>query len=427
MKTTLLASSRGCLCLVFLARFVTSVHAQITFGPLLSFGGGDGWLSPGEGGYTFLGTANNERGLAYGNGHLYLVSRNGGNFIRILDPLTGADLGALNTTGISGGTLVVSTIGVGEDGVIYVANLTTQSTTTPYKVYAWATEASTPTVAYSGNAGLASARAGDDLAAFGSGSSTVLAAGFNSTPAVTGNNGYTIINPTAGTATAVGFTGTPPNAGDFRLGITFSDSGHVLGTAGSSLYRYTSFSGASGLLLGSPAIPDPAGATADRLLAYTVVGGRHLLAVQSIGDSHVSLYDATDPANPIWLTSGNNTSGTVTANGNGTGNLAWGATTVNGDGTVTRRLYAMSSNQGIQAFIVIVPGTPRPFLSATQLSDKIVLSWPTNAAGFGLESSTNLGPSASWTSVSPSPAVLNTNYVVTNSTVGTAKLYRLKQ
>ena len=42
--------------------------------------GGDGWLAPGEGGYTFLGTANNERGLAYGNGHLYLVSRSGGNF-----------------------------------------------------------------------------------------------------------------------------------------------------------------------------------------------------------------------------------------------------------------------------------------------------------------------------------------------------------
>ena len=42
--------------------------------PLLSFGGGDGWLAPGEGGYGFLGTANNERGLAYGNGHLYNIN-----------------------------------------------------------------------------------------------------------------------------------------------------------------------------------------------------------------------------------------------------------------------------------------------------------------------------------------------------------------
>ncbi len=68
----------------------------------------------------YLGTANNERGLAYGNGHVYLVSRNGGNNIRILDRLTGADLGALSNTGISGGTYAVNTIGVGGDGAIYV-------------------------------------------------------------------------------------------------------------------------------------------------------------------------------------------------------------------------------------------------------------------------------------------------------------------
>jgi hypothetical protein len=44
--------------------------------------------------------------LAYGNNHLYLVSRNGGDFIRILDAQTGADLGALNlgTGVVSGGT-----------------------------------------------------------------------------------------------------------------------------------------------------------------------------------------------------------------------------------------------------------------------------------------------------------------------------------
>src|ERR1039458_2171363 len=193
-----------------------SASAQVTLAPLSSFGGGDGWLAPGEGGYTFLGTANNERGLAFGNGDLYLVSRNGGNFIRILDPLTGADIGSLNTTGVSGGTFAVNTIGVGTDGAVYVANLTTQSTTSPYRVYSWANNAATATVAYSGNGGIAGSRLGDDLAITGGGASTLLAAGYNSSPLVTGNNGYAILNPTAGTATAIGFTGTPPNAGDFR-------------------------------------------------------------------------------------------------------------------------------------------------------------------------------------------------------------------
>ena len=71
--------------------------------------------------------------MAFGNDHMYLVSRNGGNNIRIFDKLTGADLGALNNAGISGGTFPVSTAGVGGDGAIYVANLTTQSTTSPYR------------------------------------------------------------------------------------------------------------------------------------------------------------------------------------------------------------------------------------------------------------------------------------------------------
>src|SRR2546423_4256513 len=61
----------GCLCF--------SAAAQVTMSALTSFGGGDGWLAPGEGGYAFLGTASNERGLAFGNNHLYLVSRNGGD------------------------------------------------------------------------------------------------------------------------------------------------------------------------------------------------------------------------------------------------------------------------------------------------------------------------------------------------------------
>src|SRR5438552_7084443 len=87
---------------------------------LSSFGGGDGWLAPGKGGYTFLGTGSLERGLAFGNGHLYLVSRNGENNIRILNSTTGADLGALNNAGISGGTFPVNMVGVGGDGVVYV-------------------------------------------------------------------------------------------------------------------------------------------------------------------------------------------------------------------------------------------------------------------------------------------------------------------
>ena len=319
--------------------------------------GVNGWLAPGASAY--LGTASNERGLGFGDGDLFLVSHatvaGSSANIRILDPLSGADLGGLNNSGISGGTFAVNTIGVSGDGAIYVNNLTVQSTTTPFVVYRWATPASTPTVAYSGNGGLAGSRLGDSLAVTGSGGSTLIAAGYNSSPSVTGNNGYAIVNPTTATATAIGFTGTPPNAGDFRLGLTFADSSHVIGTAGSSLYRYASFSGSSGTLISSPAIPDPAGATADRLLSFDVVDGHSLLAVASTGDFHVSLYDVSNPSSPVWIASADNTTGTLTGNVNATGQLAWGDSTVNPDGSVSVELYALSSNQGIQAFIVTVP------------------------------------------------------------------------
>jgi hypothetical protein len=42
---------------------VASASAQVTISPLSSFGGGDGWLAPGEGGYSFLGTANSPGAL----------------------------------------------------------------------------------------------------------------------------------------------------------------------------------------------------------------------------------------------------------------------------------------------------------------------------------------------------------------------------
>src|SRR6267142_2562384 len=99
---------KGVFCAWAVLLLLSSLCGAAIIGPLNSFGGGDGWLAPGEGGYTFLATANNERGLAYGNAHVYLVSRFGGNNVRILDPLTAADLGGLNVTGISGGTFAVN-------------------------------------------------------------------------------------------------------------------------------------------------------------------------------------------------------------------------------------------------------------------------------------------------------------------------------
>lgn len=355
---------------VFLATVFAAVHlqAQITVNPLSSFGGGDGWLAPGEGGYGYLTTGNTERGLAYNpvTGNLLLVSRanptgtNGVN-IRILDSLTGADLSPVGTGGlnlgsgvVSGGTFPVNMVSVGSDGAIYVANLTIQASTTPFKIYRWADEGSTPTTAYNGTP-IQGGRVGDTLDAIGGGAGTLLVAGFGNSPATNGNNGYAIFDPTAGTHTQVTFAGTPPNAGDFRLGITFTDSSHVIGSQGAGVdgfARYTSFSGSDGTLIGTAALTSGS----QRLFDFTVVGGVSLLAVMDTVDSQIRLYEASDPLNLAYLTTATTLSSASVANANGTGAVAWGDAVYDSDsGQWLANLYALNSNNGIQAFLVTVP------------------------------------------------------------------------
>jgi hypothetical protein len=245
---------------------------------------------------------------------------------------------------------------VGSDGAIYVANLTTQSTTTPFSIYKWATEGSTPVVAYSGDAGLPGSRVGDSIAGIGGGTSTRIASGFSNSPNVAGNNGYTVIDPTAGTATAVSFASTPPNAGEMRLGLAFSDATHVFSkqviSAGSTTLYYTSYSGSTGTLVASPALT--AGSTAEYGLAYTILNGTPLLAALSTGDSHINVYSVVDPTNPVLLASAAGITGLL-ANGNQTGQIAWGAATINPDGSATQNLYGMRTNGGIRAFTFTLP------------------------------------------------------------------------
>lgn len=102
--------------------------------------------------------ADTERGLAFGrtstgtetfNDRVFVVSRNTGTFVRILNANTGVDVGTLNTTGISGGTFALNDIGVTEDGKIIAANLTINASTTAFKFYIWNNELSAPDTLFS--------------------------------------------------------------------------------------------------------------------------------------------------------------------------------------------------------------------------------------------------------------------------------------
>jgi len=64
-------------------------------------------------------------------------------------------------------------------------------------------------------------------------------------------------------------------------------------------------------------------------------------------------------------------------------------------------------------------------LTIIRSAANVILTWPTNAAGFTLQSTTNLGSSAVWTTNSPAPVVVNGQNTVTNPISGAQQFYRL--
>jgi len=68
-----------------------------------------------------------------------------------------------------------------------------------------------------------------------------------------------------------------------------------------------------------------------------------------------------------------------------------------------------------------------PLLRIIPYAAYAILTWSTNAAGFTLQSTTNLVSPAVWTTVSPGPIVLDGQNLVINPISGTQKFYRLIQ
>lgn len=322
-----------------------SILAQATLTPLTSFGT-NGWLTPGT--IPQLGTANNERGFAYNRttNNLVLVSRTGGTNVRVIDGAVGTDLGGLNVTGITGGTFAVNMAGVADDGSIYVCNLAT-TVAGPFKVYKWDSEALglitggnvPPTAAFNASAGVT--RAGDAFDVHGgSGGNPIQFAAAGTNTVSIGNFAVGLLDGTNSVTSYLSVPGTVATSNDYRLGLTFVDNDTIIGKGDNSA-RMTSFVGGVATVDASIAL----GTQARRPMDYAVIGGRPLLAVIDTNSSQVSILDLTVPGTPVIIAQGNNTSGTLTGNANGTGSVQWGAI----NGTVAT-LYAMSSNQGIQAF-----------------------------------------------------------------------------
>jgi uncharacterized repeat protein (TIGR03803 family) len=93
-------------------------------------------------------------------------------------------------------------------------------------------------------------------------------------------------------------------------------------------------------------------------------------------------------------------------------------------------LYGTAIYGGISTVGTVFSLSLPPRLTVTLAGTNIVLSWPTNVAGldyagYGLQSTTNLDSSATWTTNLPAPVIIGSQNVLTNPISGPQQFYRL--
>jgi uncharacterized repeat protein (TIGR03803 family) len=210
--------------------------------------------------------------------------------------------------------------------------------------------------------------------------------------------------------------------------------------SGRTLYGTTASGGSNGL--GTVFALDTDG-TGFRTLHVFNGGDGALPSTEALVLSTSTLYGTTATGGPGWAWPPGGGNGTVfQINTDGSGFTTLYAFTPldpyghNSDGESLRTgllllgnslygtaAYGGDSDQGT-IFSISVPVTP-PQLAIGWFGGTVVLSWPATTTGFTLQSTTNLGPAAFWTTNFPTPVVVNGQNTITNPISGTQQYFRL--
>jgi hypothetical protein len=92
------------------------------------------------------------------------------------------------------------------------------------------------------------------------------------------------------------------------------------------------------------------------------------------------------------------------------------------DGVLTKQALAASYAAGPDALLAPVPN-----LVAQISGNSSLLSWPLNAPGFVLETTTSLDSGAGWTMVTNSPVLQNGQHIVTLPLSNAIQFFRLRK
>ncbi len=175
-------------------------------------------------------SANTERGIAYGSGHLYIVSRSAGTAVKILNANDGSEVGDLDVSSVSGGTYALNDAETGNSGSILACNLTVDASSSPFKVYKWDNESSVPTE-YINYTASNSYRLGDNFTVAGdlSGNAVIYAAASGANVVFRWTVSGGTLNTTPEIITLSGITSVGSSPSVAPLGVTNADDFYVNG------------------------------------------------------------------------------------------------------------------------------------------------------------------------------------------------------
>lgn len=334
-----------------LATSVTKIFAQTPqLAPLTTFGvNGNGSILPGE--RSYLTSASTlQRGMAFNpvTGHLLIASRNptSAPTVNIIDSNTGEDLGALPFTELvsAGNTgFLLDKIGVANDGAIYVGNLTTASTPIiGFVLYRYANETSEQTFVFAGDPSNGAAISDDPNGRWGD-SMVVRGAGMDTQILLCSQgNLLAILRPTDESMTAFTATTLTADANLSPDNLSFGEGDTFWSKAGGQTLRRLSFDLNAGTATTlqeyfSTQFPTRIGPIRE-IISSNLFAGIEVVP----GADFVKLYDISDITAPVLLD--RETYATNVDNG------IYGGDVCYADG----RLYTLDSDNGIQAFSLIV-------------------------------------------------------------------------
>lgn len=169
--------------------------------------------------------------------------------------------------------------------------------------------------------------------------------------------------------------------------------------------------------------------------SYTNAGGAHPIQFSGLKLSGNTLYGTTYHGG----IGGNGTVFALTTNGTEfavlhnfsttTGpnaNNSDGANPYQGLSLSAGALFGTAKNGGNTGNGTVFSINAAPALAITRANTSVLLTWPTTAVGFTLESTTNLTTPATWAAVTPAPTLVNGLNTVTNAIAISPKFYRLK-